>query len=106
MPARLKKGDTVVVLSGKDKGKKNKIIKVLRNTDQFVIEGLNMVKKHQRPSQKFQGGIVDMPAPFAGAKLALVCPRCSKPTRVKTGKVESGSRVRTCKKCNEIIDKV
>ena len=106
MPVRLKKGDTVLVLSGKDSGKKNKIIRVLREADQFVVEGLNMVKRHKKASQKFQGGIVDMPAPINGSKLALVCPRCSKPTRLKTLRVESGENVRACKKCEEIIDKV
>jgi len=103
---RLKKGDTVLVLSGKDKGKKNKIIKVLRAEDRYVVEGTNMVKKHQRPSQKFQGGIIDMPVALQGSKLALVCPRCSKPTRVGFSTPEGGEKVRSCKKCNEIIDKV
>ena len=106
MPSRLKKGDMVKVLSGKDKGKKNKIIRVLRSKDAYVVEATNMVKRHQRASQKFQGGIIDKPVPIPGAKLALVCSRCSKPTRVGTSQTASGKRVRSCRKCGEIIDKV
>ena len=105
MSYRLKKGDTVLVLSGRDRGKKNKIIKVLREDDKYVVEGANLVKRHRKASQKFQGGIIDMPMPMHGSKLALVCPRCSAATRVGFRVIDE-TKVRDCKKCGEIIDKV
>jgi large subunit ribosomal protein L24 len=106
MPSRLKKGDTVLVRSGKDRGRKQKIIKVLREVDAYVVDGVNLVKRHQKPGQKFQGGIIEKPAPLAGSKLALICPRCNQPTRVSRKIVAAGRVVRGCKKCGEIIDKV
>ncbi len=98
---RLKKGDVVLVLSGKDKGKKGKILKVNLKTSKVVVEGVAIMKKHQKPTQKFQGGIIERPNAIPVSKVQLVCPRCSKQTRIK--KLEG---VRICKKCGEVIDKV
>ena len=90
----VKKGDTVLVLSGKDKGKEGK-----------VVEGVNKVKRHTKPSQANpQGGIITKEAAIASSKVMLVCPACKKATRIKKTAV-SGSFVRTCKKCGEVIDK-
>jgi large subunit ribosomal protein L24 len=92
----VKKGDTVVVLSGKDKGKTGKVI----------VEGVNTVKRHTKPSQKLpQGGIVVKEAPLNSSKVMLVCSACDKPTRIKKSALASGKSVRVCKKCGEIIDK-
>jgi large subunit ribosomal protein L24 len=104
MAYRLKKGDMVLVRSGKDRGKKHKIIRVLREADRYVVEGVNLAKRHKRASQKFQGGIVDLPVPLPGAKLSLVCPRCNQPSRVGFRLIDE-RKVRSCKKCGEIIDK-
>lgn len=94
---RLKKNDTVLVLSGKDKGKKGKVLRVFPDGCKVIVEGVALVKKHQKPSQKFKGGIIDRPMAIAGDKVMLVCPRCNKPTRI------NGSRI--CKKCQELVDK-
>ncbi len=101
----IKKGDTVLVLSGKNNGKKAKVTRVLTKSGKLIVEGVNVAKRHQRPTRNFQGGIIEKPLPIAASKAMLVCPRCSEPTRV--GVKESGDkRVRICKKCEEIIDKV
>lgn len=101
----VKKGDRVLVLSGKDKGKEGKIILAMPKKSKVVVEGVNKVKRHTKPSQSNpQGGIIVKEAPLASAKVMLVCPHCHKATRIK--KVEaSGSFVRACKKCGEVIDK-
>ena len=96
----VKKGDTVVVLAGKDKGKEGKIVEALPKKGKVVVEGVNKVK----PSQKYpQGGIIQKEAPLNACKVMLVCPACKKATR--TGKKEvNGKMVRACKKCGEVID--
>jgi large subunit ribosomal protein L24 len=102
---KIKKNDKVLVQSGKDKGKTAKILKVFPEKGKVVVEGINIIKKHQRPTQNFQGGIIDRPNPIRVAKLMLVCPRCSKPTRVGY-KSQDEKKVRYCKKCSETIDKL
>lgn len=96
----IKKGDEILVLSGKEKGKKGKILRVNKDKLTVVIEGINMAKKHQRPTQKFQGGIIDKPVPMSISKVQLICPRCGKAARVFR---EDGRRF--CKKCKEPVDK-
>ena len=100
----VKKGDTVVVLSGKDKGKQGKVIEALPKKDKVVVEGVNKVKRHTKPNQKApQGGIITKEAPMHARKVMLVCPACSKATRIAKKEV-NGKMVRACKKCGEIID--
>ena len=100
----VKKGDTVLVLSGKDKGKQAKIIEALPKKAKVVIEGVNKVKRHTKPSQSApQGGIVVKEAPMSVAKVMLVCPACAKATRIAKKEV-NGKMVRACKKCGEVID--
>ncbi|VBB04847.1 ribosomal protein l24 signature [Lucifera butyrica] len=102
----VRKGDTVVVLSGKDKGKKGKVIEALPKKAKVVVEGVNKVKRHTKASQKVpQGGIVVKEAPLASSKVMLVCPECDKPTRIQKTALASGTKVRVCKKCGEFIDK-
>ena len=102
----VKKGDMVVVLSGKDKGKKGKVIEALPKKGKVVVEGINKVKRHTKASQKMpQGGILVKEAALSSSKVMLVCPACDKPTRIKKTALASGAMARTCKKCGEIIDK-
>jgi large subunit ribosomal protein L24 len=102
----VKKGDTVLVLSGKDKGKKGKIIEALPKKGKIVVEGVNKVKRHTKPTQKMpQGGIIVKEAAMHSSKVMLVCPSCDKPTRIKKTALANGAMSRTCKHCNEIIDK-
>ncbi len=108
MLARIKKGDTVICLGGKDKGRKGKVLHVDLETGRITVDKLNIVKKHQRAGKKFQGGIIDKPNPISASRLMLVCPRCSKPTKVASRVLEAAGkkRVRTCKKCQVVIDKI
>jgi large subunit ribosomal protein L24 len=102
---RIKKGDMVIVLSGKYRGKKGKVLTVLSKEGKVVVEGVNVVKKHMRPTRDFPGGIVEKLLPIYASKVMLVCPHCHEPTRAKMQLVE-GKKVRACRKCEELIDKV
>lgn len=97
---KIRKNDQVLVLAGKDKGKKGKVLRVNPDKMTVVVEAINMAKKHQRANQKFQGGIIDKPLAMPISKVSLVCPRCGKPTRVAKNEGR-----RYCKKCKELIDK-
>lgn len=102
----VRKGDTVVILSGKDKGKQGKIIEALPKKGKIVVEGVNKVKRHAKPTQKTpQGGIIVKEAALNSSKAMLVCPACDKPTRISKTTLASGKVVRACKICGEIIDK-
>lgn len=105
MGLRIKKGDTAVVLSGKNKGKSGRVLSVLPSKEKVVIQGLNIVKKHMKPSKKYtQGGIIEKEAPIHVSNVMLVCPKCSKPTRIAAAVLDDGKKPRTCKKCKEVID--
>ena len=100
----VKKGDTVVVLSGKDKGKEGKVIAAMPKKGKVVVEGANKVKRHTKPNQKApQGGILVKEMPLHACKVQLICPACKKATRVAHKEV-NGKSVRACKKCGEVID--
>jgi large subunit ribosomal protein L24 len=101
----IKKGDLVIVLTGKNKGKKGKVIKVDPERGKVTVEGVNVAKRHQRPSRQFQGGIIEKPLPLQASNVMLVCPRCSEPTRIGY-KETSERKVRVCQSCDEIMDKV
>lgn len=102
----VKKGDKVVILSGKDKGKMGKVIEAQPKHSKIVVEGVNKVKRHTRPTQKMpQGGIIVKEAALHSSKAMLVCPSCDKPTRIKKTALANGNMARTCKQCGEIIDK-
>ncbi len=102
----VKKDDTVMVVAGKDKGKTGKVMRLIADTDRVVVENLNMIKRHTRPSQSNQdGGIVEKEAPLAISNVLLVCASCNKPTRTGVRVLDDGAKVRFCKKCNENVDK-
>jgi len=104
---RLKKGDNVLVISGEDKGKKGKIVKIFPKENRVIIEGMNLLKKHMKPTQKSpQGGIVRQEGPVQISNVRLICNKCDKPTSVKHGLTKEQKKVRVCKKCGEIMDKV
>lgn len=104
---RVKKGDRVRVISGKDAGKEGKVLRRDVQKDTIVVENINIVTKSVRPSQKDpRGGFVKQEAAFSAAKAMLVCPSCGKATRVSRAFLDSGKKVRVCKQCGEIIDKV
>lgn len=101
---KLKKGDLVNILVGKERGKKGKVLRVLPEENRVVIEGLNFLKVYTRPSQQNpKGGIAQVEGKLHRSNVQLICPRCSKPTRVGFQFLADGTKQRTCKKCNEII---
>jgi large subunit ribosomal protein L24 len=101
----IKKGDTVMINSGADKGKKGKVLEVNPKDNKVVVEGVNMITKAMKPNPMagVQGGLVKFEAPMNASKVMLYCPACEKATRIQYNVVE-GKKVRVCKKCNEQID--
>jgi large subunit ribosomal protein L24 len=104
MSAKVRKGDRVVVTSGRDKGKSGEVLRVYPDDARVVIAGVNLVKRHQRQTQKVQGGIVSKEAPLHLSKIAHVDPKTGGPTRVGFKVLEDGRRVRFAKKSGEILD--
>ncbi|MDP4858365.1 MAG: 50S ribosomal protein L24 [Desulfobacterales bacterium] len=103
---RIKKDDKVKVIAGKDKGKIGKVLKVIRKKNRVLVENVNMVKRHAKPSaQNRQGGIIEGEAPIHWSNLMLMCSKCMAPTRIKIQRLDDGKKVRACGKCDEIIDK-
>ncbi|ABX31503.1 ribosomal protein L24 [Petrotoga mobilis SJ95] len=103
---KIKRDDTVVVISGKDKGKRSKVLRVIPKDKKVIVDNVNVVKKHQRPTQKMrEGGIIEQPSPIDISNVMLVCPNCNQKTRVGFKFLEDGSKVRYCKKCGEIVEK-
>lgn len=103
---KLKKGDKVEVITGKDRGKKGKILKVYPKKEKLIVEGINLIKRHTKPTQKNpQGGIVEKEATVEISNIMLVCPSCGEKTRIGKHIDEDGQRVRLCKQCNQPIDK-
>jgi len=96
----------VTVISGSDKGKTGRILRVIPRKGLAVVEKIKVVKKHARPTQKNpQGGITEMSLPIQASKLIVVCMHCRKPTKLKRVKIASGEKVRVCRHCNEHLDK-
>ena len=102
----LKKNDQVIIIRGKDKGKKGKIIRVLTEKSRIVVENVAVAKRHSRPAKNFPGGIIEKPMPIYASRAMLICSRCGKPTRIGKKETAEGRQARVCKKCNEIMDKV
>ena len=99
----IRKDDTVIVLSGKDKGKKGKVLTVMPKDGKVIVEKVNVVSRHQKPrKQGEEGGIIRRETPIYASKVMLVCPKCGKPTRVGHT-VADGKKVRACKKCGAAI---
>jgi large subunit ribosomal protein L24 len=102
---RLKKNDLVEVMTGKEQGKTGKVLKVFREKNQVLVEKVNMIKRHTRPSPTTgQGGIVEKEAPIYVSKVKLICPKCATATRFRLTTTGEGKKVRVCLKCKELID--
>ena len=100
----VKTGDEVIVIQGKDRGKKGKVLAVSPKEDKVIVEKINMVKKHVKPRKMGeQGGIIKAEGAMYSSKVQLVCPRCKKPTRVGHKIYEDGTKGRICKKCGESL---
>ena len=101
----IKKDDKVKVITGKDSGKIGKVLKVNRKKQRLLIENVNIMKKHSRPTaQNRQGGIIETEAPIDWSNVMVVCNKCVKPVRIKMQHLDDGKKVRVCRKCNEQID--
>jgi large subunit ribosomal protein L24 len=104
MPAKIKKGDRVVITTGRDKGKKGEVMKILAEENRALVSGVNMVKRHQKQTQKLQGGIVSKESPVHLSNLAHVDPKDGSATRIGWKVLNDGRRVRFAKKSGEVID--
>lgn len=101
---KIRQGDTVQVIKGKDKDKKGKVLKILPHQNKALVEGINLIKKHRRKTtQEQQGGIVSLEAPISLANLMLLCKNCNKPTRVGVRVLPDATKARFCKACKELI---
>lgn len=106
MKLHVKKGDMVQIITGKDAGKRGKILSIDTNKGRVVVEGANMVKKHLKPTQSNpQGGIIDKEGTMASSNVLLYCNKCKAPVRHGKQINSDGSKVRVCKKCGEAFDK-
>ena len=104
--AHVRKGDTVVVVAGKERGKRGRVLRVIPDKNRVVVERINMIKKHQRPTQKLrQGGIIEREGAIHLSNVMLVDPTSNKPTRIGMRELGDGKKVRVARKSGEIIDK-
>lgn len=102
---KIKKNDLVEVISGNEKGKRGKVLRVLTDRDRALVEKVNLVRRHKKADQASQGGIVDKESALHLSNLAPVCEKCDGPARVGFKVLEDGAKVRTCKGCGESLDK-
>ena len=101
---KVMKNDTVLVISGNDKGKRGKVLKVFPKENRVIVEGINFIKRHTRPSQKNQqGGIVEKEAPIHVSNVMVIDPKTDQPTRIGRKRLDDGKLVRVCKKSNEML---
>ncbi len=101
----VKKGDTVKVMAGDSAGKTGKVLEVYPDTQRVIIDGVNLIKKHARQSQKNpQGGVIERPGPLHVANVMVVCPSCDEAVRTGNMRANDGSTSRTCKRCGKAID--
>lgn len=102
----VRRGDLVAVIAGKERGKRGKVLRVLADSGRVLVEKVNMIKKHQRPTQKLrQGGIIEREGPLAAASVLVVCGRCDRAVRTGTKFLADERKIRICKRCGEPIDK-
>ena len=102
---KIKREDTVLVIGGKDRGKQGTVRTVLVRESRLIVQGVNMVKRHQKPkAQGTQAGIIEKEAPLHVSQVVLICKSCRKPTRVGFGHRPDGHKARLCRKCGEFID--
>lgn len=100
----VKKNDLVMVIAGKEKGKSGKILTVLPKKSRVIVEKVNFIKKHTRPSAKHrQGGIIEREGPIHISNVMVICTKCNKPTRIAKKFLDDNKKVRVCKKCGEIL---
>ena len=103
----IRKNDTVLIITGKDRGKRGRVLKVLPDKNRLIVEGMNLIKRHTRPNpgKNIKGGIVEREASLHASNAQLVCPECGAQTRVGRKILGDGRKVRVCRKCEGVVDK-
>ena len=103
----IRKNDSVIVITGRDRGKRGRVLRVIPEKRRVIVEGVNFIKRHTRPNpqKNIKGGIVEREAPLSASNVQLVCPECSNPTRVGRKLLDDGRHVRFCVKCKGVVDK-
>jgi len=103
----IRKNDTVLVITGKDRGKRGRVLKLLPDENRLIVEGVNLIKRHTRPNpaKNIKGGIVEREASLHASNVQLVCPECGAQTRVGRRILGDGRKVRVCRKCEGVVDK-
>jgi large subunit ribosomal protein L24 len=103
----IRRNDTVVVTTGKDRGKRGRVLKVVPDTNRLVVEGVNFIKRHTKPNpqRNIKGGLVEREAALHASNVQIVCPECGQPTRLGRRLLEDGRKVRICRKCEGVVDK-
>jgi large subunit ribosomal protein L24 len=101
---RLKKGDTVKVIAGKEKGKTGKVLSTLPDKQRVLVEKVNLIKRHKKPDAKGKGGIVEKEGPLHVSNVMVLCGKCGAGVRIGHKVLDDGKKVRVCKKCHEILD--
>ncbi len=103
----IRRNDNVLVITGKDRGKRGRVLKVIPGRNRLIVEGVNMIKRHTRPNpgKNVQGGIVEREASLHASNVQLVCPECGAQTRIGRKVLGDGRKVRVCRKCQGVVDK-
>ena len=103
----IKKNDNVLVIAGRDRGKRGRVLRVVPSKNRLIVEGVNFIKRHTRanPQRNIKGGIVEREATLALSNVQLVCPECGAPTRIGRKRLDDGRSVRVCVKCKGVVDK-
>jgi large subunit ribosomal protein L24 len=103
----VRRNDNVIVVTGKDRGKRGRVLKVLPEKNRLVVEGVNIIKRHTKPNpgRNIKGGLVEREAPLHASNVQVVCPECGKATRIGRKVLGDGRKVRICRKCEGVVDK-
>ena len=107
LAAPIRKNDNVVVLTGRDRGKRGRVLRVMPDKSRVIVEGVNFIKRHTKPNpqRQIKGGVVEREASLHASNVQLVCPECDKPTRLGRKILGDGRKVRICRKCEGVVDK-
>lgn len=103
----IRKNDNVVVITGKDRGKRGRVLQLVPAKNRLIVEGVNVVKRHTRPNprQNVKGGVVEREAPLHASNVQIICPECGAPTRIGKRLLGDGRKVRICRKCDGVVDR-
>ena len=103
----IRKNDNVIVTTGKDRGKRGRVLRVVPDTNRLIVEGVNIIKRHTKanPQRNIKGGLVEREAPLHASNVQVVCPECGKATRIGRRILGDGRKVRICRKCEGVVDK-